>query len=99
MNTCPETGPNGQRCALPSGHPGPHQPWVVAPAPSGIGGADTLRMGLGILAGLLIAYAGLQMVGLRSQSGNTVAELFDNAVGYLAFGFALLAVGWSLPRR
>lgn len=97
---CPEVGPNGQRCALTQGHVGAHQPWVVAPAQrEGMTSAESLRLACGILAAIVFAYAGLQMVALRSQGGNSVAELFDNAVGIFSFGVALIAFGWSLPRR
>lgn len=36
--------------------------------------------------------AGLQMVSLRSEAGNTIAELFDNAVGIFSFGMAGLTL-------
>ncbi len=53
-----------------------------------------------ITTGLAFLLAGLNMVALRSQSGNTVAELFDQAMGIFCFGMAglVLLVGLALDR-
>jgi hypothetical protein len=46
------------------------------------------------------ALAGLNMVGLESQAGNTVAEAFYNAMGIFSFGMAglVLAAGIAVDR-
>lgn len=64
-------------------------------------GAVTSRGAL-LLAGFvvlgLLGYAGLSMVGLQSQAGNTVAEAYYQASGWLALGLALFcaSVLWAL---
>ncbi|MEA2621882.1 MAG: hypothetical protein QOH61_792 [Chloroflexota bacterium] len=50
---------------------------------------------LAIVAAAIFAYAGFQMVELRTVGGNTVAELFDNAVGILSFGLAALSMAYA----
>ena len=56
-----------------------------------------MRLVLGLLAALVFAFAGYEMVNLKSQSGNTVAELFDNYVGIFSFGMALLSAALAVP--
>lgn len=58
-------------------------------------GAYLARIALGIVAGLVLAYAGFQMVTLRSVQGGTVAEAFDNYIGFVAFGLALLSFAYA----
>ena len=50
-------------------------------------------------AAALFAFAGVQMTSLESEAGNTVAELFDNAMGWFSFGMAALSGGWALSAR
>jgi hypothetical protein len=50
----------------------------------------------GLLAAALFAFAGFQMTSLQSQSGNTVAELFDNAMGWFSWGMAAISAAWAL---
>ncbi|CAN5612309.1 hypothetical protein BH23CHL8_BH23CHL8_18940 [soil metagenome] len=49
-------------------------------------------------AAALLAFAGMQLVGLQSVAGNTVAEMFYHGVGWLAFGLAALAVAVGLRK-
>lgn len=51
---------------------------------------------LGLLAAGLFGWAGLQMTSLHSQSGNSVAEAFDNAMGWFSFGMGALSAAWAL---
>jgi hypothetical protein len=43
-------------------------------------------------AAALFVVAGLKMTSLRSESGNTIAELFDQAMGLFSYGMAALTV-------
>ena len=55
-----------------------------------------------VAVGLLVAVAaGVQMLALQSQAGNTVAEAFYNQMGWLGIGLAvlLLAIFVSLESR
>jgi hypothetical protein len=61
-------------------------------------GADAARMLLAFGAALLFVIAGLQMVGLQSISGDTVAEAFYNDMGWFSFGMAALAAVFGVPR-
>jgi uncharacterized membrane protein YccC len=45
-----------------------------------------------LLAAGAFALAGYTMVSLRSESGNTVAEAFDQAMGIFSFGMAGLVL-------
>jgi hypothetical protein len=45
-----------------------------------------------VVAALAFALAGLQMVTLRSEAGNTIAELFDQGMGVACFGMAGLTL-------
>lgn len=47
---------------------------------------------IGLVGVLVFAYAGLTMVNLQSQAGNTVAEAFYQAMGYFSFGMAALTL-------
>lgn len=75
---------------------------VPAPRPqaqvrrSGTGG---LRVLAGIIAALLLAFAGLELVALRSVSGDSVAEAAYNAIGWACFGLAALVVMLLIPRN
>ena len=61
------------------------------------GNTIPIRAVLGIAAAIAFAVAGYQMVSLHSQAGNSIAELFDQAVGILSFGLALLSVAIAAP--
>jgi hypothetical protein len=37
------------------------------------------------------------MTSLESEAGNTVAELFDNAMGVFSYGMAALSIALSMP--
>jgi hypothetical protein len=50
---------------------------------------------LSIVAAAILAFAGYQMVGLHSVGGNSVAELFDNAVGIMCFGLGALSLAYA----
>jgi hypothetical protein len=50
------------------------------------------------VAGLLVV-AGYSLINLRSVSGDSVAEAFDHAVGWLSLGLAVLASIWAIARR
>ena len=54
------------------------------------------RVVLAIIAALILALAGLQMITLRSVEGNTIAEFFDNYMGWAMFGFAALALAYGV---
>lgn len=49
-----------------------------------------------IVAAALLAYAGLQMVSLKSVQGNSVAEFFYQSLGWFAFGLAVFVATWGL---
>jgi hypothetical protein len=57
-----------------------------------------LRVIMGVVAAALFAVAGVQMLSLHSQAGNTVAEAFYNAVGLLSLGLAALSVAVAMPQ-
>ena len=44
------------------------------------------------VAALIFAVAGTQMISLHSEAGNTVAELFDHAMGLFSLGMAALVL-------
>jgi len=50
------------------------------------------RTPFGIITALVLVVAGVQMLGIRSIAGDTVAEAFYNAFGILAFGLAGIAL-------
>jgi len=52
----------------------------------------------GVIVGLLFVSAGLNMIGLRSQAGNTVAEAYYQASGWACLGLGLFcaSVLWTL---
>lgn len=50
------------------------------------------RTPFGILTAIVLVIAGIQMLGIRSIAGDTVAEAFYNAFGILAFGLAGIAL-------
>lgn len=54
------------------------------------------RTALAVVAAIVLAYAGISMITLRSVEGNTVAEIFDNAVGLMSIGLALLAAAYAV---
>ncbi len=60
------------------------------------GGILLILAGLAVL--LLFGDAGLQMITLQSQAGNTVAEAYYNAVGWATFGLGLFCTCtlWAL---
>lgn len=58
-----------------------------------------VRATLIILTAVAFAFAGLEMISLRSQSGTSVAEAFDNAMGIFSFGMAGLTLIVGLPYR
>lgn len=61
-------------------------------------GADAVRVLGAIGATLLFAYAGLYLVTLRSQAGNTVAEAFYQGVGLMSWALALLTLAIGFKR-
>lgn len=73
----------------------------LATLPSICGGPRSevlhMRLGLGLGAAALFAFAGYQMIVLESEAGNTVAEAFYNAVGWLSLGLAVLSVAVGIP--
>jgi hypothetical protein len=50
---------------------------------------------LAILGAVAFVNAGVNMLALESQAGNTVAELFDHNVGYLCIGLAWLSLAYA----
>ena len=54
---------------------------------------------MGLLAALLLFVGGMQLVSLRSVSGDSVAEAAYNAIGWMAFGVSALAVAVVIPRE
>lgn len=58
-----------------------------------------VRFLVALIAAVVFVYAGGQMTSLHSQAGNTVAELFDQYMGYFSFGMAILCVAIGLPTR
>lgn len=56
-----------------------------------------MRLLMGLVAAAVFAFAGYLMVNLQSQSGNTVAEAFDHAVGVFSFGMAVLSIAVAVP--
>lgn len=59
---------------------------------------DVIRLTMALVAAGLFAYAGVQMVGLRSVGGESVAEYFYQAVGWMSFGLAALSIAVGLRR-
>lgn len=69
-----------------------------ATAPARTPEYDPLRLAMGIAAAIAFGYAGLQLVGLRTISGTTAAEVFYQNVGIMCFGLAALSVAVGLRR-
>lgn len=59
---------------------------------------DFIRLLFGIVAAIILAYAGYLMADMRSVSGDTLAEAFYHAVGFIAWGLAVLSVAVGLRR-
>lgn len=73
----------------------PPRPDARSAQPSGTG---ALRVIVGVVAALLLAYGGLELVQLRSLSGDSVAEAAYNAMGWACFGVAAFVIMLLLPR-
>jgi len=48
---------------------------------------------LAILSTILFLIAGFKLIGIESQSGNSIAESFYNYVGIMSFGSAIFTGG------
>ena len=48
---------------------------------------------MGICSAILFLIAGLQLISITSQSGNSIAESLYHGVGWMSFGLALLSSG------
>ncbi len=72
--------------------PSAHQPTSMSSGPSELG------VGLAIVAALIFAFAGIQLIGIHSIAGDTIAEAFYNAVGMMSFGFAALSLAIGVRR-
>jgi hypothetical protein len=57
-------------------------------------GIRSVVLGIGAL---IFVFAGLQMISLHSQGGNSVAEFFYQAMGLFSFGMAFLTAGAAIP--
>ena len=50
-----------------------------------------------VVAAVFFAFAGNQMTGIRSISGDSIAEAFYQGVGVLSYGLALASVALAIP--
>jgi hypothetical protein len=59
---------------------------------------DGIRAITALVAAAIFAYAGSEMMGLRSVSGDSLAEAFYQTMGLFSFGMTALCVTLAVPR-
>jgi hypothetical protein len=59
---------------------------------------DTVRILVAGVAAAILGYAGLEMVTMRSVSGESLAEAFYHAVGFMSWGLAVLSMAVGLRK-
>lgn len=58
-----------------------------------LGGAVIFAVSILVIAALFFCVAGIQMVSIQSVGGNTIAEVYYQAMGLGMFGFSALCLG------
>lgn len=83
----------------PAYRPGPAKVQTPArPAPTTTAEYDLARLVVAAVAALVFAYAGWDLVTMRSVAGDSLAEHFYHAVGVMVWGLAVLSIAIGLRR-